>query len=331
MRSLVMAVGAVVAGCAVLPMRQSPSEATSIPHDPVSMPTTAPRPLEEPSDYTYDLLTPEQTRLALVFDDTRRTFLRFEGDVPSGLVLFDESGRAVQFTVAESTAIVSSIHAGLLVRTPTQTSYAQAPHAVAVARSQSLDPAGEGQAPWLPAELAAARADILRAQDRLSRVSEALDKTSRGDPSASFSQLRTEIEEIQTVIDGVTATLVRASFDSGSAVLALSQEATAALLAAAVRADQIRLVGGTDNSGSVARNERLARARALSMRRVLIDGGVPADKVHLSTQRGDYIATNSTVAGRAKNRRVDVVLASDSRDSHPVAVNQPTLSAGGTP
>ena len=75
------------------------------------------------------------------------------------------------FTVGERTAIVDGVRAGLLVRTPTKSSYAQAPKRAALARVQSVERGGEEGAPWLPAELAAARAEILRAQERLSGLS----------------------------------------------------------------------------------------------------------------------------------------------------------------
>jgi outer membrane protein OmpA-like peptidoglycan-associated protein len=272
--------------------------------------------------YTYELLTPEQTKLVQVFDDTRRTYLTFSGQVPLGLLIFDESGRAVPFTVGERTAIVAGVRAGLLVRTPTRSSYAQAPTRAADARVPSVERGGEEGAPWLPAELAAARAEILRAQQRLSGLSAELDQASRGEPSVSLNQLRSEIEEIQTAINGVTATLVRAHFASGSALLALSTEAKTAILAAAARADEIRIRGGTDNSGSVAVNDRLARERAESMRRLLIEGGIAADKLHTNSSQSEYVATNATVAGRAQNRRVDVVFANHAEDPTPVAQNQ---------
>jgi len=280
--------------------------------------------LDEPGNYTYELLTPEQTKLVQVFDDTRRTYLTFNDRVPLGLLIFDESGRAVPFTVGERTVIVAGVRAGLLVRTPTKSSYAQAPKRVALARVPAGERGGEEGAPWLPAELAAARAEILRAQERLNGLSAELDKAARGERSTSLKHLRSEIEEIQTVIDGVTATLVRAHFASGSALLALSTEAKTAILAAAARADEIRIRGGTDNSGSAAVNDLLARERADSMRRLLIDGGVVAEKLHTSSSQGDYIATNSTVAGRAQNRRVDVVFANHAEERTPVARNRPS-------
>ena len=112
-------------------------------------------------------------------------------------------------------------------------------------------------------------------------------------------------------------------------MLALSAEAKTAILAAAARADEIQIRGGTDNSGPVAVNDLLARDRALSMRRLLIEGGIAADKLHLNSSQAEYIASNSTVAGRAQNRRVDVLFANHANDRTPVAKNDATPEPGG--
>jgi outer membrane protein OmpA-like peptidoglycan-associated protein len=122
--------------------------------------------------------------------------------------------------------------------------------------------------------------------------------------------------------------VVRAHFASGSALLGLSAEAKTAILAGAARADDIRIRGGTDNSGSAAINEVLARARAESMRRLLLEGGIAAGKLHTSSSQGEYIATNSTMAGRAQNRRVDVVFANRAEDRTPVAQNDTSPEQG---
>jgi outer membrane protein OmpA-like peptidoglycan-associated protein len=320
---IAIAIGMVLAGCTVSQPRIRPSD-TAAPTQTRAIPSEAPaaESLDEPGSYTYELLTPEQTKLVQVFDDTRRTYLTFSVQVPLGLLIFDESGRAMTFTVGEHTAIVAGVRAGLLVRTPTRSSYAQAPKRAALAQVPSAERGGEEGTPWLPAELAAARAEILRAQERLNGVSAELDKVSRGEPSASMAQLRSEIEEIQTEINGVTATLVRAHFASGSALLALSAEAKTAILVAATRADEIQIRGGTDNSGPVALNDLLARQRAESMRRLLIEGGIAADKLSTSPAEVAYIASNSTVAGRAQNRRVDVVFANHAQERPPVALNE---------
>lgn len=321
---IAMAVGLVLAGCTVSQPRTGAGLNASLAHGSGPSRAAVPGSVNDPARYTYELLTPDGTGLVQVFDDTRNTYLTFGATAPAGLLIFDENGRAVPFTVGGRSAVVDGVRAGLLIRTPTKTSYAQAPQSATVARVKTEEAGGEEGAPWLPADLAAVRAEILRAQQRLMGLSAELDKATRGEPSTSLEQLRSEIEAIQVEIDGVNATLVRAHFAPGSALLALSADTKNAILAAAQRAHRIRIRGRADASGSAEGNIALARERALSMRRLLVDGGIAADKLHTSFTRGDYIAANSTLEGRAQNRRVDVVFENNKNEGVPVARNQST-------
>jgi outer membrane protein OmpA-like peptidoglycan-associated protein len=318
---LAMTIGIVLTGCAALPGEKSASADAHL-MTVSSADTAVAVPVKDAQEFGYELLRREDTQLAEVFDDTHTTYLVFDREVPAGLLLFDERGRAVPFTVKERTAVVDVVRLGLLVRTPTKSSYAQAPKGAVVARLGTSGASEDASTPRLPVDVAAARAEILYAQDRLRGLSLQLDRASRGEPSAPLSSLRTEIEEIQTTLDGVDATVVRAHFATGSAILTLSAEAKRALVEAAGRAEQIRIRGGVDNAGSAAANDLLARRRALSMRQVLITGGVPASKVHLDPASHDYIASNDTAAGRAENRRVDVVFSGNGARQIPVAENR---------
>ena len=67
--------------------------------------------------------------------------------------------------------------------------------------------------------------------------------------------------------------------------------------------------GHTDSTGSVATNSELSLKRAMTVRDYLIEQGVPASSIDvaglgLSTPIGD----NSTTEGRARNRRVEIVV-----------------------
>ncbi|EIJ34640.1 OmpA family protein [Thiothrix nivea] len=69
----------------------------------------------------------------------------------------------------------------------------------------------------------------------------------------------------------------------------------------------ISVVGHTDSVGSDAYNQTLSEKRAASVANYLVSKGVPAAAIQASG-RGESqpIADNSTKAGRAANRRVDV-------------------------
>lgn len=74
----------------------------------------------------------------------------------------------------------------------------------------------------------------------------------------------------------------------------------------------VKIYGFTDNTGSMAVNERVANGRAASVLSYLANSGVAPTR--LSAQgipMADYIASNDTEAGRAQNRRVEIYITAD--------------------
>lgn len=72
---------------------------------------------------------------------------------------------------------------------------------------------------------------------------------------------------------------------------------------------EVRIIGHTDNVGGDALNDRLSMDRAQSVKNYLVTRGVRADSVQVAG-RGERepVADNTTEAGRAKNRRVEIFL-----------------------
>jgi outer membrane protein OmpA-like peptidoglycan-associated protein len=67
--------------------------------------------------------------------------------------------------------------------------------------------------------------------------------------------------------------------------------------------------GHTDSIGSVATNNELSVRRAITIRDYLIAQGVPASSINVAGLGSSKpIGDNSTVDGRARNRRVEIVL-----------------------
>lgn len=74
---------------------------------------------------------------------------------------------------------------------------------------------------------------------------------------------------------------------------------------------KVRIDGYTDNVGSVKYNQTLSLARANSVKTVLSDGGVSSERIQTAGSGIDKpVATNTTVAGRQSNRRVEITLLS---------------------
>jgi outer membrane protein OmpA-like peptidoglycan-associated protein len=72
---------------------------------------------------------------------------------------------------------------------------------------------------------------------------------------------------------------------------------------------EVRIIGHTDSTGSDALNQRLSLERADAVRDYLVARGVRSDAIQVAG-RGEHepVADNSTEAGRAKNRRVEIFL-----------------------
>ena len=73
---------------------------------------------------------------------------------------------------------------------------------------------------------------------------------------------------------------------------------------------EVRIVGHTDNTGTDAINNPLSVNRAQSARDYLVSRGVAASRISIDGRGSrEPIADNSTDAGRARNRRIDIFLA----------------------
>lgn len=70
---------------------------------------------------------------------------------------------------------------------------------------------------------------------------------------------------------------------------------------------RIRIIGHTDDSGTLVHNEQLAQARADRLRSALIGRGAPGDHITTSSAGSrEPLADNATEEGRALNRRAEV-------------------------
>jgi outer membrane protein OmpA-like peptidoglycan-associated protein len=96
---------------------------------------------------------------------------------------------------------------------------------------------------------------------------------------------------------------------------------------------EILVEGHTDSQGSDASNLELSQARAQAVREYLVAHGVPADHVR-SQGLGETrpVADNNTVAGRALNRRVEIIVAPEASqsgsDRTPTTLDKPMPTQG---
>lgn len=74
----------------------------------------------------------------------------------------------------------------------------------------------------------------------------------------------------------------------------------------------IQIYGFTDNTGTMAVNERVATGRADAVLSYLANCGVAPTRLRAQgIPMADYVASNETAAGRAENRRVEIYITAD--------------------
>ncbi|MBJ2184949.1 MAG: OmpA family protein [Muribaculaceae bacterium] len=111
---------------------------------------------------------------------------------------------------------------------------------------------------------------------------------------------------------------IKVTFDGGILFptngTTLSQQAQADLSRFAANLKQnpgtnVQVYGFTDNTGSLAVNEKVSNGRADAVLRYLVNSGVSPTRVYAQgIPMADYVASNETAAGRAQNRRVEIYI-----------------------
>jgi len=129
---------------------------------------------------------------------------------------------------------------------------------------------------------------------------------------AQSLQRRLEYMEYRQTDRGVVVTLGDVLFELGETELlpsaAKSLDDVIELLESEPGKD-IRIEGHTDSTGPAELNLRLSEERARAVRDALIERGIDADRLNAVGMGEDFpIATNQTEEGRARNRRVDVIV-----------------------
>lgn len=132
--------------------------------------------------------------------------------------------------------------------------------------------------------------------------------------SQQIDSLTRQLENLQLreTESGVVVTLGDVLFASGQAELVEGGQFSLEEVVDLLQTEpdkKIRVEGHTDSSGDADANLQLSEKRAQAVRESLISLGVDAERVTAMGMGEDFpIASNDTEEGRARNRRVDVIL-----------------------
>ena len=156
-----------------------------------------------------------------------------------------------------------------------------------------------------------ARADSIAAAERAAaqaaRDSAAM---AAGISAAEIQALRDSLNKLAANANA-NVTLPGVNFATGTATLTQSSRFILDEVAATLAEEaniRVEVAGHTDNTGPRALNERLSLQRADAVRNYLISKGISADRMTAAGYAWDRpVATNNTRAGRALNRRTELV------------------------
>lgn len=158
----------------------------------------------------------------------------------------------------------------------------------------------------LPTAFEVSRANLASTQARIQKVA---------DHETMLHRLPADSITLRPAVEGLVVSLREAGFfASGSAEIRPSSLDALQVLAAALPHQAMRVEGHTDNvpihTVQFATNWELSTARAATITRLLLDAGSAEPTGISAAGYAEYhpIATNATESGRAKNRRVDIVL-----------------------
>ncbi len=172
----------------------------------------------------------------------------------------------------------------------------------------------EGEQAQQDADAARAQAaQTKRLADAQARESELARKEAQL-AEATAVDLRARLQNLHATqgAEGMQMTLDDIAFAPGQAALRPEAKTSLGKLVAFVNKDRskaIRIEGHTDNHGTSKANQQLSQRRADAVRDALVAAGVAANRItSVGLGEGQPVAANDTEDGRARNRRVDVIL-----------------------
>lgn len=254
---------------------------------------------QQPLAWHFDYATEQRVDGVIrAFDDGKQAIVQFV-DLERARPLFsDPSGAALEYEIRGQYAVLPEILPRFTVTTnagavtfhyqgtpPTSTPAAPAAEDAGMVTEPPLAPAGS----------------VTKEEAELQRL------------RAKIAQARQELLDVQRQIQAARGQALHAlsvRFPTVGYRFAPDERTAVKLLAAARKAEAVRLTGHADSTGNRALNDALALERARSVKAYLVNNGIAASKIAVEG-KGDRepVASNATAAGRAQNRRVDITFA----------------------
>ena len=129
--------------------------------------------------------------------------------------------------------------------------------------------------------------------------------------------------EVEKVTDNNGLQAIKVTFNGGilfptnGTTLSSSAKTDLTKFAASLNSNpdtNVQIYGYTDDTGTMAVNEKVATGRADAVRNYLLNSGVATTRLSAEgLPMQDYIASNNTAEGRAQNRRVEIYITANQK------------------
>lgn len=287
-----------------------------------SVPTPINQSLATMQTYQYLRVDPDKTGVLNVADDGRFTYLAFGRNVADDMVFYDSEGAALVAARVGNVVALPGVYKGILVRSGRANSYVAPNPRAAPNDRPNLEADPEVLEARTRLEVAATQLPAFR---RAIEKADASEQRGRNRDAASperehplvaksayqippLPALSPVAEGDPTYLRTSRGVMIRVFFASGGRAIVRPDDGLQRLEAEARGAREIRVTGFTDNIGSDALNALLGQQRADSIKQLLVKRGVPPERIYVaSVGNSRFLGDNATEAGRAMNRRVEVL------------------------
>ena len=178
------------------------------------------------------------------------------------------------------------------------------------AMSQELE-AQKAQASMLQGDLEAAKAQETLLRENLAAERERARKIQE-DAQKKFDALQSEWIKVSRGARGTIITMADILFETNKADLKPNLKENLATIAGILivyKDPKLLIEGHTDNTGTKEHNQKLSEDRAANVKHYLIEKGVGAERLtSIGKGLSEPIADNNTKEGKAKNRRVELIV-----------------------
>ncbi|MCF8713796.1 OmpA family protein [Joostella atrarenae] len=127
-----------------------------------------------------------------------------------------------------------------------------------------------------------------------------------------------DFEDAEAIVADIIKNPIVLYFETGESTIKLYKDQKAKYMNIVKALDKVdnisvHIIGYTDNTGDTANNIALGKERAEFIKAYLVRNGIPAGSIEtLSKGEEDPVANNSTIEGRAKNRRTVITIKKES-------------------